>query len=658
MPTQSSGPQRHQIPTQRAEDIQAIEAMRASGVLVVDDRRRRPNYFDGRFLTARDLTREQTYFLTRQSDLGRATGPGVVRGLMVDLETQPTGEPLLRIRAGHGLTASGELVLLAEDLRLRLSDIPEVERLNARFGLSRVPGPPARNRSGAFLLALRPVEFTANPIASYPTSITGSRTVEDSDIIEAVAVTLMPYGESGSGLSPLQRQAQLARDMFVQNRQAGGPIDALPLALIYLERNHIEWVDPFLVRREVGAERSDVLGLGFAPRAVREAHLIQYRQQLQAVQAQRAAGSQGQRFAATEHFQALPPAGQLPKAAINPADFTQVFFPPEIAVDLAIIPEDELAALIEESFLLPPIDLAAGTEALESTSVVMLLPVARSTFRALKSTLDEGALPDAPLVRALRPAVPSLVARSRPLEVLTGLRQARRELLGLPNPEALASPIDIGWQQVLADPQIQLLWYTRQRNMAYAAAVTGEPVPLLTDPLPDDNPPGEDQPGDEDPLAFLDPLNLRAPYLALAGYLTGQQMTALRQTLQATPLTQVVVGDVAPFGYILLAQINRSCKASGDAISTAVLAALLGEYVAWGANDRTPLLDVFKVNPAVAGLLAASSRAFELLTRVSGMSKVEYTGASSLLSKVSTSSELAQAISTIMGDILPPLPDM
>ncbi|HEU4325849.1 MAG TPA: hypothetical protein VFS21_22105 [Roseiflexaceae bacterium] len=658
MPIQNSGPQRHQLPTQRAEDMQAIEAMRASGALVIDDRRRRPNYFDGRFLTARDLTREQTYFLTRQSDLGRATGPGVVRGLMVELESQPGGEQLLRIAAGHGLTASGELVLLAEELRLRLSDIPEIERLNARFGLSRVPGAPVRNRTGAFLLALRPVEFTANPIASYPTSITGSRTVENSDIIEAVAVTLMPYGESG-GLSPLQRQAQLARDIFVLNRQGGAPVDALPLALIYLERNQIEWVDPFLVRREVGADRADVLGLGFAPRAVREAHLIQYRRQLQTVQTQRAAASQGQRFAAAEHFQALPPAGQLPKAAINPADFTQVFFPAEIAVDLAIIPEDELAALVEESFLLPPIDLAAGTEALESTSVVVLLPVARASFRALKATLGgEGALPDSPLVRALRPAVPTLLARSRPLEILTNLRLARREQLGLPDPQTPASPIDIAWQQALAEPQTQLLWYTRRRNMAYYAAVTGVPLPLASDPPPPD--PGEGgEPGEGgDPLAFLDPLNLRTPYLALSDYLTGDQMTAVRQTLQATPLTAVKIGDLAPFGYILLAQINRSAKSSGNAVSTALLAALLGDYVAVGANGRKPLLNVFKANPDVAGLLAKSSRAFELLRRIPAMSKAQYTGASSLLSKVGNAKELAEAISTIMGDIVPPLPDM
>ena len=53
-------------------------ALLDTGSLVLDERRKRPRYFDGRFLAARDLTREQTYFLTRQADLGRAGGSGVV----------------------------------------------------------------------------------------------------------------------------------------------------------------------------------------------------------------------------------------------------------------------------------------------------------------------------------------------------------------------------------------------------------------------------------------------------------------------------------------------------------------------------------------------------------------------------------------------------
>src|SRR5690349_14444128 len=66
-------------------DRTIIDAWRAQDLLVVDARRSRSHYFDGRFLAARDLTREQNYFLTRQADLSRARGIGVIAGLGVDV---------------------------------------------------------------------------------------------------------------------------------------------------------------------------------------------------------------------------------------------------------------------------------------------------------------------------------------------------------------------------------------------------------------------------------------------------------------------------------------------------------------------------------------------------------------------------------------------
>src|SRR5688500_7220467 len=178
------------------DDRAELERLQRAGLLVTDERRRRPRYFDGRFLAARDLTREQQYFLARQDDLGRARGAGVVRGLAVSPGDE--GADSLTISAGHGITLTGEIVILDETITVNLTDLPEIERLNTALGLSRVPFPAMRNRSGIFILALRPLEFTANPIASYPTTITGQRSVEDGDIIEAVAITLIPYPDGGS----------------------------------------------------------------------------------------------------------------------------------------------------------------------------------------------------------------------------------------------------------------------------------------------------------------------------------------------------------------------------------------------------------------------------------------------------------------------------
>src|SRR5512141_482611 len=63
--------------------------LRTAGALVEDARRERPRWFDGRFLAARDLVREQQYFLTREADLGRAAGSGVATGLDVTAGAGP-----------------------------------------------------------------------------------------------------------------------------------------------------------------------------------------------------------------------------------------------------------------------------------------------------------------------------------------------------------------------------------------------------------------------------------------------------------------------------------------------------------------------------------------------------------------------------------------
>ena len=97
------------------EAVSAADAklLREAGVLIDDSRRERPRWFDGRFLAARDLIREQQYVLTREADLGRAAGSGVAAGLTV---SEGAGVQTLRIEAGHGITPSGELVLLEKSL--------------------------------------------------------------------------------------------------------------------------------------------------------------------------------------------------------------------------------------------------------------------------------------------------------------------------------------------------------------------------------------------------------------------------------------------------------------------------------------------------------------------------------------------------------------
>ena len=67
-----------------------------------------------------------------------------------------------------------------------------------------------------------------------------------------------------------------AKEIFVDGSKKGQPTDVLPLAMIALNLGTIEWTDPYLVRREVGAAEHDIFGLGLSPRVLREAFLKQY----------------------------------------------------------------------------------------------------------------------------------------------------------------------------------------------------------------------------------------------------------------------------------------------------------------------------------------------------------------------------------------------
>jgi hypothetical protein len=244
-------------------------------VLVGDPRRFRPRWFDGRFLAASDLQSEQNYFLIRQAELGRAGGRGVIDGLMVSEIADSAGVDRLRIDPGQGVTDTGELVVLFDPLTVDPAHVPEVQRLDAAFGLQVIPNEPGRTRTGLYVLALRPVEWTANPIGAYPASLTGTRTIEDSTIVEGIAVSLIPYPQHATDDTSGRQRARVAREIFVEGRDRGLTSGVLPIAMVALRGNLVEWIDPYLVRRETGAERPAGMDFGFGARSLREAHLLQ-----------------------------------------------------------------------------------------------------------------------------------------------------------------------------------------------------------------------------------------------------------------------------------------------------------------------------------------------------------------------------------------------
>jgi len=446
-----------------------VVAAQNNGSLVIDSQRTRPYWFDGRFLAARDLLREQDYFLQRQADLGQAAGFSVIHGLYVDTpaanDPSAAGDTVI-VRAGLGLTPAGELVLLPNDITIDLSDLPDEQNLDVQFNLAAQPSTPARTRTGAYVLALRPVEFTANPIASYPTSIQGTRTTHDGNIVEATAITLVPYPgpinwTRGSNQDAAQLRAALARQIFLNANPSQLSNALLPLAMIYLQRGVIVWVDPYLVRRDSGPEYSG-LRFGLADPATQQAFLMQYDAMLQETVATRITSGLSASFAAANYFQALPPAGRFPLASIGitvtstAQTFTQAFFPQQLDVRLSVIPIDEIPALVEDSMALPPIDLTLPANAYADLSVFALIPVSRTGFAALKAGLP---------TLAPNPTVPQILSFRTPMDLLRLYQGAISIIQPTQNQNSK-------WQQAIGNQTYG--FYIRNRSSpAYVSFATG-----------------------------------------------------------------------------------------------------------------------------------------------------------------------------------------
>jgi hypothetical protein len=474
-----------EITIQDAQDDARLQAQLAAGAIIVDSGRRRPFYFDGRFLTADDLTADQNYIRARQSDLAQAIGAGVIRGLMVGLGTQAaSNSPTLVIEPGIGVTPSGDLVNIDTAQTIAIASLPQAAQLDAQLGVKVLPSASAVNRSGLFVLALRPIEFSANPTASYPTTLDGQRTVRDGDIIEATAVTLIPYPDRAGVENANAKRSRVAREIFFDRQRPGVLQDALPLAMLCLEGGALRWIDVHMVRREVGAESTLAAGLSQRPRALLEAWLKQHQDQMDDIDT----GSVQTGFAAAKQFETLPPVGPLPASTLRfetqlgALTLLQNYFPPMVDCEFAFIPSDELAALVQESLALPPIDLRASDEDLDHLSILIVAPVTRQQLEANKRSLQT-------VVRPVRSASAGLIAKRSPFESLVRISQP--ELLVRPPifdiaPDFLA----LAWQRAFEAARTQanadmqgrgMFWYLRKRQLPYTAEISSATLRLAGD---------------------------------------------------------------------------------------------------------------------------------------------------------------------------------
>lgn len=333
----------------------------------IDPRLTRTHYFDGRLLTAEDLTRDQIYLDQRLRELGRVLGSGITAGLTVALDRF---SGLLTVAPGQAVTAAGRVLELGTRLSVNLGDRALIAGLNA--------GNYRRLNRALYAVVLRHADVATDIAEVFPKDLGARRGFEYALITESVQLGLVPLPLPLPEQSPLQIRAQLMRELLGNTRISSLlPEDGVALGLLAVRNDTPDWLDSELLRQPLRAEP----GLSDLQRDLAR----QYETLLADVLSDRASRSLSGDFHAADYFSLLPPAGTIPKAAIDPATGRQGYFPEHFSVAIAPIRQADLALIQDESLGLPPIDLNSP----EPVDIMILAPLSNQEYGHWAAQLEQ-----------------------------------------------------------------------------------------------------------------------------------------------------------------------------------------------------------------------------------------------------------------------------
>ncbi|WKJ89988.1 hypothetical protein QZJ86_18575 [Methylomonas montana] len=345
----------------------------------IDPRLTRSHYFDGRLLTAEDLTRDQIYLDQRLRELGRVLGSGVIGGLQLSFD-RFTG--LLTLEPGLAMTPAGRVLELGSRLIVNLRDRALISGLN--------DGNFSTLNRGLYAVVLRYVDVGTDIAEVFPKDLSAKRGFQYAMITESVQMGLVPLPIPLPQQSPLQIRARLMRELLGDDQLHGLlPEDAVALGLVAIQEGAPQWLDAELLRHPLRAEPGiDSLQSDMSR---------QYEALLTDILVNRRSGGLTGDFHASDYFSLLPPVGNLPKEAVDPVNGRQGYFPENYQVAIAPLRQSDVELIRSESLALPPIDLSNG----EPVDIVVLVPLSNLDYGHYAAQLERNFDPNKRLLPQL-----------------------------------------------------------------------------------------------------------------------------------------------------------------------------------------------------------------------------------------------------------------
>lgn len=343
---------------------------------------RRLRLFTGRALDDVALTAEQAARAGRLAVLGQTIAPGVVTGLEVSHERTREGASVFHITAGYGLLPSGEDVVLGRDLVVARSALAAID-----------------NTARAAILTLVPVTVTIagrfDPLDPCARDETDDA-FADKQRVDAVQVELVPWQPAWAALDATSSaRNQLAYLIYELERKlpfgevAPWQVKGLPLALVGLDGGAVTYLDRHAVVRAGGhappraplvADPARVTGNV----ALWQARILQLADHL----ADTRDPATGKLLSVTSaRLATLPPAGLIPRDALDLATLTNRFFPPTWRLRAAPIPSEQFDSVLARAAALAPLSAAVAED------VLVLAPVPQAVYEP-NLLLTESASPE------------------------------------------------------------------------------------------------------------------------------------------------------------------------------------------------------------------------------------------------------------------------